>query len=259
MTNELGKWWKSRFFIITVMIFAICVTVAGLIMTRRIKINGWFAERYSINGIDVSHHQGEIDWKKIEEQDVDFAFVKATEGSSHIDERFAENWEQVKDTSILAGAYHFFSFDSGAETQAQQFIDTVGVLDGHLSPVIDVEYYGDKRINPPEKGKLVSSLKEMLTILEEKYQVKPIIYTTYPMYFKYLKEDFGDYPLWIRNVYFKPGSELGQEWMFWQYSDTEVLEGYGEGGTETYIDRNVFAGDKEDLKRFIVGQEEETP
>ncbi len=259
MTNKFGKLWKNKIFIMVVFLFVIGVAVAGLILTKRIKINGWFADRYTVNGIDVSHYQGKIDWKKMEDQEVDFAFIKATEGSSYVDERFAENWEQAKDTNILTGAYHFFSFDSGAETQAQLFIETVGELEGHLLPVIDVEYYGDKRVNPPEKQALVSSLKEILTILEEKYHAKPIIYTTYPMYFHYLKEVFGEYPLWIRNVYFKPGPELGQEWMFWQYSDTDILEGYGEDGTETCIDRNVFAGDEEDLKALLVEKENEDP
>lgn len=67
-----------------------------------------------------------------------------------------------------------------------------------------VKFYGDKSSNPPPK------------------------------------DEFTDYPLWIRNVYYEPFLIAGHAWTFWQYTDTEVLEGYQ--GSEKYIDRNVFHG-----------------
>lgn len=252
------RWWIATCIMLVIMVVA-CVGVASLVLTKRLKMNEWFSDQYSVSGIDVAHYQGAIDWDRMESQGVDFAFIKATEGSSHVDSRFKENWEGVNDTDVLAGAYHFFSFDSAAETQAQLYIDTVGGLYGNLPPVIDVEYYGDKAVNPPEKEALVSSLSEMLTILEEEYQVKPIIYTTYSVYFRYLKGNFDEYPLWIRNVYFEPGIEIGRDWMFWQHSDTAVMDGYGDGGTEKYIDKNVFAGSFNELFSLLVYQEEADP
>lgn len=90
----------------------------------------------------------------------------------------------------------------------------------------------------------------MLTELEEHYQAKPIIYTTYEVYHKYIKDEFDEYPLWIRNVYYPPLFSMGKRWKFWQYSDTAVLDGYS--GTEKRIDRNVFRGTREEIGEFIL-------
>ncbi len=215
------------------------------------KLACYLADGYQVHGVDVSHYQGEIDWKVLEEQNVSFAFIKATEGSGHVDTRFHENWEEVTETDIRAGAYHFFSFDSSGETQAELYIRTVGDLDGRLLPVIDVEYYGDKASNPPTQEELVEELLIMLELLEEEYGVKPMIYTTYSFYYKFLKGEMEEYPLWIRNVYFSPNLDMYNRWSFWQYTDQAILDGY-EGGEE-HIDRNVFLGTLEELQELVIG------
>ena len=203
-----------------------------------------------MRGIDVSHYQGVIDWQTLSEQNIRFAFIKATEGSSTVDERFADNWNNVSRTELYAGAYHFFSFDSPASSQAALFIETVGNLEGKLPPVIDIEYYGDKRQSPPDQEAVAESLQELLVILEDEYDAKPIIYTTYPVYRRYIKGHFDDYPLWIRNVYYTPDLSPGLNWQFWQYSDTAVLNGYQ--GDEACIDMNAFSGTENQLRQYLV-------
>lgn len=243
-----GIWQKAAIGIMWICILAL--GMIGMILTKKWKINPWFAEKYELQGIDVSHYQGTIDWLQIQEQDIDFAFIKATEGSSHVDECFYTNWQAAAQTELFIGAYHFFSFDSDAQTQARLFIDTVGNLSGKIAPVIDIEYYGDKWDNPPGKDYVVEQLGEMLRILEEYYQVKPIIYTTYRVYGHYIKEAFAEYPLWIRNVYCPPGPIMGSCWTFWQYQDTAVMAGYS--GGEKYIDRNVFHGTLTEFEKMLV-------
>lgn len=241
------KHWLFMFAAIIILILAFIVF---LIFHKKIRVTPQIAEKYELQGIDVSHYQGDIDWKKIERQNIDFAYIKATEGSSHVDECFEKNWNAAQKTGIWIGAYHFFSFDSPGRNQAVSYIDTVGSLSGKLAPVIDVEYYGDKAENPPEKEEVTRELKEMLTVLEEHYQVKPVIYTTYKAYYDFIKDEFKEYPLWIRNIYFSPFINMGNNWTFWQYTDTAVLEGYE--GEEKYIDRNVFNGTWEELRSFII-------
>ena len=90
-------------------------------------------------GVDVSHHQGAIDWDKLAADRVSFAYIKATEGGDWLDTRFAENWRAAKRTSIARGAYHYFSLCTPAETQAEHFIKTLGPLDNDLPPALDVE------------------------------------------------------------------------------------------------------------------------
>ena len=90
----------------------------------------------------------------------------------------------------------------------------------------------------------------MLSLLEEHYHVKPVIYTTYSVYYKYIKGGFKEYRLWIRNVYFPPDWHMKGDWSFWQYTDTAVLQGYM--GEEKYIDRNVYVGTAEEFQKLLV-------
>lgn len=240
---------KKIIIIIFVILFWAFVLTGILILNKNIKITPFFAAKYELDGIDVSHYQGDIDWEKIKEQGIDFAFIKATEGSSYVDQCFDGNWNEAGRTSIMLGAYHFFSFDSDGKEQAEHFIDTVGELSGKLAPVIDVEYYGDKEKDPPNKEVVQAQLAVMLDLLEEHYHVKPIIYTTYKAYRDFIKGEFEEYPLWIRNVYYPP---VFIKWTFWQYTDRAVLDGYK--GTEKYIDRNVFVGSQEELESLIVSE-----
>ena len=190
------------------------------------------AKGYPVQGIDVSHYQGQIDWQQMKAQGIDFAYIKATEGSSYVDECYERNMTDAENAGIAVGAYHFFSFDSPGATQAEHFIQTVGE-DGTLIPVVDAEYYGNKRKNPPEAEAVRRELTELLQILEAQYGCKPMIYSTQPFYQRFLKGYFEDYPLWIRGVYLPPA----QEWAVWQYSD--LLQPDGVSGDEKYVDGDV--------------------
>lgn len=74
----------------------------------------------------MSHYQGGIDWEDIEKQGVEFAYIKATEGSSYVDECYESNRKKAEETGIHIGFYHFFSFESPGITQAEHYIGTVG-------------------------------------------------------------------------------------------------------------------------------------
>lgn len=228
---------------------AACGIFAGLILLKKIRITPFFAKRYALKGVDVSHHQGKIDWAEFGKQDVKFAFIKATEGSSYADEEFSANRKAAGECGIRTGAYHFFSFDSPGNSQAENFIAVVGGLSGEMIPAVDVEYYGNKEADPPEKDAVIRELGTFLAALEEEYGVKPMIYTTYPVYYRYIRGAFEDYPLWIRNVYVPP-VDIGKRWQFWQYSDTGRFAGVS--GRESYVDMNAFRGDEEEFCRFLV-------
>ena len=186
--------------LITVLIILVVVaalvfsTVFLLAKQKKIFINEWFVdEETSVIGVDVSSYQAEIDMNKLKDQNIEFIYIKATEGSTFQDDRFAENWENAAKAELLSGAYHFFSYDSEGRTQAENFIRTVGKdLKGRLLPVVDVEYYGDKEENPPEKEDVIRELRIYLEILEDEYGVKPLIYTRSDIYDKYLKGEFDE-------------------------------------------------------------------
>ncbi len=239
---------KIKICILSAILLLLCAT-AVLVALKKINLNQYLLASYSLRGVDVSHYQGEIDWKYFREQGIDFAFIKATEGSGYVDEKFAENRKNAEAAGLYVSAYHFFSFDSPASVQAEHYISTVGDLTGALAPAVDIEYYGDKRENKPEKSRVVSQLQELLDILEERYGEKPVIYTTYAVYNRYIRNEFDAYPLWIRNVYYPP-LDIGREWDFWQYSDTGAIG--GTSGVEKYVDLNVFRGSREELEDLFI-------
>ena len=220
-----------------------------LVYQKKITINNPSELDYPIRGVDVSYYQGEIDWQVLAGENIDFAFIKATEGSSHIDTKFEENWEQSRETGLKRGAYHFFSFESSGKTQGEHFISVVPKEAGMLSPVVDIEFYGDRFHNKPDVEKTRKELRSLLETLEAYYGVKPVIYATESSYSTYIRGAFDEYPLWIRNVYFSPNMGMPGKWTFWQYDSEAVLQGYS--GEEELIDLNVFHGSEEEWNEFL--------
>lgn len=208
------------------------------VKTKKLQINRWIVSEKDIIGVDISEYQADVDMEKLSEQNIQFVYIKATEGSSYVDSRFAENWAEAQECGLPAGAYHFFSFDSPGKMQAENYVNTVGSLDGKLIPAVDIEYYADKKDNPPSQEELVRELSDFLEALEEEYDVKPMIYAPREIYEKYIVGYFDEYPRWVRSVYYPATFEAGGDWMIWQYCDTGELEGY-EGG-ERYIDLDVL-------------------
>ncbi len=244
---------KRRFFkpilVAAGAIFIILIVLFLFVWNGVILLNGASAAKYPVKGVDVSAYQGDINWEILSSQNISFAFIKATEGSSFVDKYFHFNYAQAKKTGLAVGAYHFFSYDSSGVTQAENFINTVIPYDGMLPPVIDLEFYGDKEKNPPERGDVDVELKGMLDELEKHYGVKPIIYATEKSYALYLSGDYREYDIWIRNVITKPQLSDEREWNFWQFTNRERLDGYT--GEEKYIDMNVFNGSVEAFHQYL--------
>lgn len=224
--------------IVLVAIAAIFIILYQSVRNRTISINEWSLSSDSIRGVDISAYQVDVDMARLKEQGIQFIYIKATEGRSHVDDCFASNWQKAKDANLRAGAYHFFNFESSGADQAENYINVVGEdLTGYLFPVVDVEIYGNERPVVPDQDSLNRELKAMLDILEAQYGAKPVIYAQKEFYDKYLT-DFADYPRWIRDVYLPAGIKNGSDWLIWQYNDRGQLDGYS--GGEKYIDLDVI-------------------
>ncbi len=232
-----------------VLFVAIIIVIIMLWYNGIVMFNYPQEEKYEVRGIDVSAYQGDIDWKVLSEQGIQFAFIKATEGSSFVDEKFNVNYENAMKTNLKIGTYHFFSYDSEGSTQAENFIRNVPKKEEMLPPVIDIEFYGDKYINIPDVEKTQKELQVMLEKLEEYYEKKPIIYATYKSYNLYILNNFQDNYIWIRDVYFNPRLKDNRKWIFWQYTDKARLEGYN--GKEKRIDVNVFNGNMKEFEKLF--------
>lgn len=202
---------------------------------------------YSIHGIDVSRYQDLIDWdevKKMKAQNVElqFSFIKATEGLYNVDPRFKRNWRKAKEVGLARGAYHFFIPGKSGRQQAEMFISYVELESGDLPPVLDIEQtYG----YPADKMR--ESIKAWLDVVEEYYKVKPIIYTNIDFYNKYLDGSFDQYPLWIAH-YLQPGKpRINRDWWFWQHNESGHVN-----GILHKVDFNVFNGDSTAFENILV-------
>ena len=209
--------------------------------------------KYPVRGVDTSHYQGQTDWTRIAQQGITFAFLKATEGSGTTDEYFAENWENARAAGLYVGAYHFFSFDSAAETQADNFIAAVPVAEDALPPVIDLEFYRSE--NLPDADTVRQELRTLLSRMRSTYGKRPIIYTTNSCWERYLADTDLDYTLWIRSVFSAPSAELSPAWTFWQYNPHGLLDGYT--GEEPRIDLNLFRGSMDEFLAFAAAHDTE--
>lgn len=203
---------------------------------------------YPVKGVDVSSYQLDIDWQGLEDEGFKFAFIKATEGSGHVDNRFEYNWKEANQTDMKVGAYHFLSYDTEGETQAQNYIDTVNKKWGMLPPIVDVEFYGKYEQNHPGKDKVKQILDVVLNKLEKKYHRKPIIYTNLYIYQEYISGEYDDYPIWISAHNIPEKLYDGRDWTFCQYTFYGKSESISNG--EKYVDMNVFNGSSWDFRKY---------
>lgn len=204
---------------------------------------------FEVHGVDVSHWQAKIDWKTLRKQGANFAFIKATEGGKHVDRLFMKNWKEAKAAGIPTGAYHFFYWCRSAEEQAKWFIRHVPKEAGSLPPVLDVEWYGNKRSCPqkPSRKRVLAKMKVWLDIVERHYGVKPIIYVTPDFYEDNLQGQFERHSFWLRSVAEHPrGRYPNRDFAFWQYSGTGLSK-----GVSTQIDLNVFNGTAQSWRKWL--------
>lgn len=208
-----------------------------------------YPEGFEIHGIDISHYQGKIDWEQLKNAmikgcPVRFVIIKSTEGSSRLDENFRENFNQARDFGFIRGVYHFWSNKSTAREQAYYFLDQVHLTDGDLPPVLDIEHKPvDKSVEDFQRDVLT-----WLHIVEDKYHVKPIIYTYYKFKEQYLSAPvFEDYPYWIAHYYVDKVQYKGK-WKFWQHTDVGKLP-----GIKGYVDFNIYNGSYYELKQLCIG------
>lgn len=205
-------------------------------------------DHHAVHGVDVSRWQREIDWETLRKRGANFAFIKATDGSDHLDPMFMKNWNGAKAAGIKRGAYHFFYWCSYASAQADWFIRNVPKDPDALPPVLDVEWNHQSSCpqNLP-RDKVLAKMRVFLDRLERHYGKRPIIYTSPDFYADNLKGVFEDYPFWLRSTAEHPSEVYpDRDWVFWQYSGTGLSK-----GVETHIDLNVFRGDESDWHRWL--------
>lgn len=202
---------------------------------------------YSIHGIDVSRYQRTIVWPDvkamhIDSVKIDFAFIKATEGTDDSDAQFKRNWKGARQARMTRGSYHYFIPSKDARKQAANFIKNVILAPGDLPPVLDVE-----QTNNLTAIQIQAGVKIWLQLVERHYKIRPILYTNPEFYEKYLGKDFDAYPLWVAHYFEKRKPRIKRDWLIWQHNNAGRVNGIA-----TAVDFNVFNGDAATFRSILV-------
>jgi lysozyme len=202
---------------------------------------------HSVIGIDVSHHQGVIDWPRVAQAGVQFAYIKATEGGDFADKRFRENWKGAETAGIPRGAYHFFTQCRSGEEQARNFISVVPRDPVALPPALDAEHMGSCR-DAKARFDPVAEIEAFLRIVEAHFGCRPLVYTTPEFERSFLREWRSPAAFWVRSVYLPPFYKRDR-WVFWQYHNAGRRDGISGA-----VDLNAFRGGAEEFARFLAAK-----
>lgn len=189
--------------------------------------------KYPIRGIDVSNHQGAIDWARVAADDVAFAIIKATEGGDFVDKSFARNLAAARAAGIAVGAYHFFTFCRPGADQARNFIATVPNDGPLLPPVVDIEFGG----NCPERplpARFATELAAFLGPVEAAFGKQAVVYMIDDAVNAY-GHVVPERRHWVRSLAIHPGHE---DWIYWQYHNKGRID-----GIEGNVDLDVLQGE----------------
>lgn len=185
-------------------------------------------EGYKSVGIDVSHHQGEIDWKVLFKDShfdtiIDFVYCKATEGSDHIDTQWENNREALNGLGIHNGAYHYFNPKAPPRPQADHFLSVYKHRSIDLPPALDVEEEGFSDED------LIAKIRIWANEVKRKTGMKPIIYTSLSFYETKFRGQLDDeFQFWIAAYSREPIYMTDPNVIHWQFSETGKLPGIRE-------------------------------
>ncbi len=199
--------------------------------------------RYPVAGIDVSKHNGEIDFEQVRDDDYQFVFIKASEGKTYKDEAFNRNYQQARKAGLMVGAYHFFRKNRTGEEQADNMLEVIKGKTFDLPLVIDLEDDWGNGATVDRKMAL-NRVMDMIQRLKDKgYSV--MIYTNFDGYNKYYKDMLGDNDLWLCS-FTSPDLLPHMPHRIQQFSHEGTVK-----GVEGKVDLNVFRGTKKEWKKYL--------
>lgn len=219
---------------------AVAVYLASPWLYERFEL---VASGYVVKGVDVSHHQGEIDWQALRAGGVRFAYIKATEGTHFRDPRFAENWRRSREAGIPRGAYHFFSMCMSGAKQAANFIAVTPIEDQTLPHALDVE-----QMEPCPRGKRLANpaaeIARFLDVVEKRFGRRPLVYTNHEFHEAYLKGHLPNERFWLASLNHLPAFRR-EQWTLWQYHQDGRRR-----GVSGPVDLNAFNGSRAEFEKF---------
>ncbi len=203
----------------------------------------------AIRGIDVSHFQKTIDWEKVANAGVQFAYAKASEGASFTDPMFVSNYAGILGAGMLRGAYHFFDPGAAPLDQVAHFLKVLApAAPGDLPPMLDLESGGSK-----DRPAIVSGALQWLDQVQKAVGRTPVLYCTAPFWTDVLgsPEALMEFPFWIAEYTLADKPTLPAKrasYALWQYAQTGTVD-----GISTHVDLDWFNGSFDQLRQLGVG------
>lgn len=178
-----------------------------------------------MQGIDISHHNKNIDWQRVATDPnfrVTYVYMKSTESVTFVDNRFQENTANARAAGLPVGAYHFFNPTTSPQQQLQNFFRQVDINNQDIRPMVDVETRGNCSLSGFQQR-----LREFCRGIEEHYGVEPVIYTGQYFYQKYLEGAGIDKYVYFIARYSNTPPQMPEHIKFalWQYSDKGKISG----------------------------------
>lgn len=235
--------WKKLFITLSLLVVVLFAAFVGVAVfapdtfvikpTKPAITNRHYAMDY--DGIDVSHHQGHIDWARVAQDTcVKFVYIKATEGYTHVDSLYQVNLDGARKAGLKVGSYHYFTSTSDPRKQFQAFKHFADADYQDLIPMIDVEPEGVKGWT---KEEILENLKVFVALAKAHYGKIPLIYSTAKFYNETLAPDFNMFPLFLARYSPKePVVKGAGAHAIWQHSDQGTVD-----GIEKPVDLDVFA------------------
>ena len=202
--------------------------------------NPWaLGSAYDVRGIDLSHHNGRINYDELDS--LDFVFLKVTEGITLTDRDFSKHYQAFREKEIAIGAYHFFRFDIDGKSQARHFLNHLAGKEFQIPLVVDVEQENNP-ILPREK--VIARLRAFVKEIKRHTGIKPIIYTNGIGYSDFISDDFDDHTLWLSSTNsWRPAM---MDCTFWQFNIKADLSAITHD-----VDLNVFRGSREEWVEYL--------
>jgi lysozyme len=190
-------------------------------------------------GIDVSSHQGRIDWPRVRRAGMSFAYIKATEGADFVDPAFHRNWVGAGSSGLDRGAYHFFTLCTPGADQAANFLRVVPDDPGMLPPAVDLELAGNCGARPPEES-VRQELEAFVRAVEARTGERILLYIGSDFEARYPVGSWLGGPLWVRRLLRHPEGD----WAVWQVGGFARVD-----GIDGRVDLDVMRGSERDGAR----------
>jgi lysozyme len=181
------------------------------------------ATAFPVQGVDVAEAQGAIDWWKVKEQGVQFAYIHATSGAHGRDRHFAANWRGVYETATPHGAIHRFSLCQLAADQAGNFVAAVPRAPDLLPFALELDFEPDCAARPA-RDVVLGEINLFLATVEPHMGKRAILKITRRFDNWYRVSDAIHRPLWSIEPFFPP-SYFDKPWTIWQASSFRRVDG----------------------------------